>query len=205
MKAKKCKPQNILISRLRDIKSKIQDALRFYRKLEDTIPASEHWKIQQTSSFWPTLGGLLSSDVMSPVKILDTALSTVDYYIQTLDIMTPDQLAAFYLGLGIDWLEISYWGMPNALKALEKVDKGLKFYRRLEEDISDNEMWKIKKRDDRIPLERLVPPSEKLPSEILAEFRELLVSQIEALEFWVMPETSLESRKTGNKEGKEKV
>jgi len=169
---------------LNTAKNKLQKSLVFHEAIEESMPESHHWSIKREPEMRHTVYDLLRYRSELPTDLLREVISTIDEYIASLDNMSADQVSAFFLGLGLSWINLPYFGRRNTEETLSKIDTALKFSTRLEKAIPSDDSWKVEKEELFIPLGTLVPRDRKLPTELLKEYRELLSEQLRALEEW---------------------
>lgn len=108
-----------LIGLLEKQKVACQRAYEYYKKIEANTSPDGEYGILKNEKPALDLEDIVSSQMRKPTEILENALVTLEEYIETLTKLTPDQFAAFVLGLGLKWIPFEYWGM-RALSLLLK-------------------------------------------------------------------------------------
>lgn len=156
-------------------------SLSSYRELLKTTPTEESWRFERESPFYDSMQGMIPLETLSPVYILETAINTIDEYLEAIDNFNEDQFSAFLLGLGLNWLPLHYWGMKELDNYLAKIDKALAFYKELEAEVSAEDLWRHKKQGFFEPLATIIPPETYKPSEALRMIRELVAGMIRVL------------------------
>lgn len=171
-----------LIKKISEIKSEIEKALVFYENLEGNMHEEEHWTLKMEFPYGMSVSDFKSKEFVLPSVVLKAALDKANLYISSLEIMTEDQISAFFLGLGLSWVEIPFWDFERSLLLLKNLEKNLNFYKKLEKSLSSEEKWKIEEMVK--PILQMLVPAKRTPSEILEEQIVLLKSQTLALENW---------------------
>ena len=138
-------PRDPLRSILLHQKQKCEHAAEFYRELANSTSEEDRWKYSREAPFYNKLQNLIPLDYAYPLSTLETAISTFDEYLQALDRFTDDQLAAFFLGVGLCWLSFPYWGLQASEDYLAKIQKGLAYYGELWTQIPPDDRWKYQK------------------------------------------------------------
>ena len=181
MREEKTDSKEPIMAMFLDQKQKFEEALLFYRQLEQSVPTESHWKIRRESLFQDDLGGLVPCDFELPTMMVETAIQTTDEYIAAIDNFTPDQFAAFLLGVGLNWLPFSYWGIQEMEHNLAKIEKSRAYYDKVETSIPEEEDWKIKMQSPFIALTSLAPPDTLKSSKVLEKASELVKSILHVL------------------------
>jgi hypothetical protein len=159
---------------------KCEQTLEFYRELSNVMPDEEKWKIKRESPFHDTLRGTVGMGTFLPEDILETALQTMDEYLEAIDTFSDDQYAAFLLGVGLNWIPLRYWGLEELHKYRAEIQKASAFYEELLEKMSEDEHWKVV-RSVQWALPGLIPEGKLLPTELLDRARDLVESMIAVL------------------------
>ncbi len=170
-----------LIKLLEQQKTKCQQAHKFYQQLERSIPVEEQWKVLKVKKLATDLNGMIPGRTCPPTTILDSIIGALDEYLCALKSFTPDQIAAFMLGLGMRWFPFEYWGMRELLEYREQLERASAYYKKVESSIAKDEMWKIEKRDPSVCFPDLTPPSQLRPSFILKQAMEYADMAIQVL------------------------
>ena len=110
----------------------------------------------------------------------------IDEYILSLRVMTPDQVAAVFYGMGLSWLTFPYWGAQAAAELQTKLAEAGDFWRLLEAKIPDEERYKHKRSTSVFqPPLRLLVPREESASQLADRVAALLRAQTEAIDWLV--------------------
>jgi hypothetical protein len=67
-----------------------------------------------------------------PSTTIETAVKTMDEYIQALNEFSADQFEAFLMGVGANWLNLPYWGIQSLRFQCKIIEEGLIAYKGLE-------------------------------------------------------------------------
>ena len=162
-------------------KARLEEALKFYNKLEDSVPLDDHWKVLQESPLHDDLRGLMPHQQDFPSRISSTAIQTMNEYLEAIDAFTDDQFAAFMMGICVNWIPVQYWGIEEVEKHCSEIQKARAYYDKLEAEIPKDELWKITWRNPLVALPGLEAAGEKMPSEILEMARQLNECLIQTL------------------------
>lgn len=163
-------------------REKAMKALIFYKELLQRVPKEEAWIYYQESPYYDSMKGLLPVDTISPVCILETAVDTIDEYVEAIDSFNDRELAAFLLGLGLHWFPLRYWGVKELNNQLAKINAAMTFYKDLENKIPSSELWKFEKQCLFEILPGLISPEIYKPTDALRILKELVEGMISILE-----------------------
>lgn len=174
-------PKEPLISILMDQKHACEKMLAYYIELEDKVPEEDLWQHERITPFYNDLQELVPGESQPVSALLDTAIQTIDEYLGAIESFTDDQLAAFFLGLGLTWLPISYWGIHCLYDYSVKIQKKLAYYEKLLlEKIPEEDHWQFEKTGI-FNIPDLAVPDSMAPTKVLELASKLAGSMLDVL------------------------
>lgn len=162
-------------------RQKVEKAMILHGSIQKNTPNDEFWKIMHDSPFYDTLDGLLPSERQYPAETAKVLLNTIDEYIRAIEKFDNDQLAAFMMGMGVNWIPLGYYGVDELNKYLDILNKSLKFHQEIQSMTPIAELWKLKKRGFFEIMPDLVTQEERLPAEVIDVMIQIVEGTIKVL------------------------
>ena len=125
-------PKKPFIDAFRKQKEELESCLNFYKKLENDASESDKREMAQVSPLLERIDELVNGEPELPSTTIETAVKTMDEYIQALNDFSEDQFEAFLMGVGANWLNLPYWGIPSLKFQCKKIEKWLIHFKDLE-------------------------------------------------------------------------
>jgi len=174
-------PKKPFIDAFRNQKEELESCLKFYKKLEKDASESDKREMAQVSPLLERIDDLVNGEPELPSTTIETAVKTIDEYLKALNEFSEDQFAAFLMGVGANWLNLPYWGIPGLKFQCKKIEEWLITWKDLESKASGERQRDYKKRNPFVALP-IYDISEKiLPSEILTNALPLFKSILQVL------------------------
>jgi hypothetical protein len=161
-------------------RQKVEKAMIFHRSIHKSTPKDELWKIVHDSPFYDTLDGLLPSERQYPAETAEVLLNTIDEYLRAIEKFDNDQLAAFLMGMGVNWMPFRYYGLEELNKHLAILNKSIRFHQEIQSKTPVGEQWKLKRGFFEI-MPDLAPQEERLPAEVIDIMRQIVEGTIKVL------------------------
>jgi hypothetical protein len=142
--------------------------------MERTLPESHSWKILKVNPLVPNAGGILSIAPQTPSITLRVAADAIDDYVQAIELFTDEQWTAFCLGLSAAWLPFGLVCRQLIAEQIKRVQEELADYRVREATLTPEQLRNAQKDD---PLSSRLPfgtAEQRLPSQILGDYLDLL-------------------------------
>jgi len=168
-----------------DYQEKCKRSLIFYKKLSDGMPHDEKWKLEEYSQFnnsLPWREGTSRQKTQHPLTKIETAIKTMDEYLNAIEKFSDEQFAAFILGLGFNWIPASYWGVSELRDYLSWLKGIYKVELKVEAKIPEKDRWKLTKKEAIDPLFDLIPSDEIPKTRLLKKHIEFIEGMISVLE-----------------------
>jgi hypothetical protein len=115
------------------------------------------------------IDGLVHGDLEYPPNTIETVVETMDEYIKALNDFSEDQFAAFLMGVGVNWLNLPYWGLKSLEFQCKKIEESLALSKKVESNASKDDLRAYERRDPYNALPLYNQSEMLLDSEILAK------------------------------------
>ena len=165
------------------IKQSIYDPIEKWggEKLEKDAPESDKREMAQVSPLLERIEDLVNGEPEMPSTTIETAVETMNEYIKALNVFSEDQLEAFLMGVGANWLNLPYWGVPGLKFQCKKIEDWLIKHKDLESKGSEQKRRTYEKRNPYNALPFYNHSRKLLHSEILANALSFFESMLQVL------------------------
>lgn len=159
---------------------KCENSLKFFKKVESTVSVNEEWKMKEEAL-------ILCSDYdfKTPIQkksvTLRLIIKTLNEYLIAIDNFTYDELAAFVLGLSINWIDVKYWGIDHLNEKILSLMRAYNYFESIEKKTPEESIWNIKKQDFVNFGPGLIIRDQKLPTQLYDELIKLHKSMLHVL------------------------
>jgi hypothetical protein len=106
-------PKKPFVDVFRQQKEELERCLENWKKLEQDASGNNKRSIRSRSPLLESVDDLVHGDLELPSTTIKTAVETVNEYIKALNEFSEDQFEAFLMGVGVNWLNLPYWGIPG--------------------------------------------------------------------------------------------
>ena len=176
-------PKKPFIDVFRKQKEVLEDYLKFWKDYEENLSESERQPFALLSPLLESVDDLVHGDLEMPSTFLENAAETMNEYIKALNEFSEDQFAAFLMGVGLNWLNLPYWGIPSLKFQCKKIEERLIACKGLESKASEKKQREYEQRNPFVALPIYTDVVEKkiLPSEILSNALQFFKSMLQVL------------------------
>ena len=129
-------PKKPFIDVFRKQKEVLEEGLKFWKDYEKKLSESERQPFALLSPLLESFDDLVHGDLEMPSTFFKNAAETMNEYIKALNEFSEDQFAAFLMGVGVNWLNLPYWGIQGLKFQCEKIEESLTLYKNLESEVS---------------------------------------------------------------------
>jgi hypothetical protein len=169
------------IDAFRKQKEGLKNSPEFYRQLLEDASEDDKLSMAQRSPLLEKIDGLVHGDIEYPPTTIETVVATMNEYIKALNEFSEDQFAAFLMGVGVNWLNLPYWGISNLEFQCEKIEEKLATYKKLESNASKDDLLAYEKRNPYRALPLYNASEMLLPSKILKNALSFFKSMLQVL------------------------
>jgi hypothetical protein len=174
-------PKKPFIDTFREQKRELEGCLAFWKKLEEDSSESDKREMAQVSPLLERIEDLVNGDLELPSTTIETAVETMNEYIKALNEFSEDQFEAFLMGVGANWLNLPYWGVPGLKFQCKKIEDWLIEHKDLESKDSGQKRRTYEKRNPYNALPIYNHSRKLLHSEILANALSFFKSMLQVL------------------------
>jgi hypothetical protein len=118
-------PKKPFIDVFRKQKEVLEEGLKFWKDCEEKLSESERQPFALLSPLLEGFDDLVHGDLEMPSTTFKNAAETMNEYIKALNEFSEDQFAAFLMGVGVNWLNLPYWGIPSLKFQCKKIEERL--------------------------------------------------------------------------------
>jgi hypothetical protein len=118
-------PKKPFIDAFRKQKEELEGCLAFWKKLEEDASESDKREMAQNSPLLERIDDLVNGEPEMPSATIETALNTMDEYLKAMDKFSEDQFEAFIMGVGVNWLNLPYWGIQSLNFQCKKIEESM--------------------------------------------------------------------------------
>ena len=137
-----------ILAILRRQKKAVTKTIEYYNSVANKLSSNEEWRIMKKSPLF-----VKSFDIKRIITanrkitdLLQIISETLDEYISSIEKFSDNQLAAFYMGLGLKSIPIEYWGIYENKKFISELNEIQGYYESLERDLGAGELWRSLKK-----------------------------------------------------------
>jgi hypothetical protein len=174
-------PKKPFIDAFRKQKEELKNSPKFYKKLLEDASEDDKLAMAQRSPLLEKIDGLVHGDIEFPPTTIETVVETMNEYIKVLNEFSEDQFAAFLMGVGVNWLNLPYWGISNLEFQCEKIEERLAVYKKLESNASKDDLLAYEKRNPYNALPLYNASEMLLDSEVLTKALTFFKSMLQVL------------------------
>ena len=178
---KKYKKSTLSKKQAEFIKKELEGCLAFRKKLEEDSSESDKREMAQVSPLLERIEDLVNGDLELPSNTIETAVETNNEYIKALNEFSEDQFEAFLMGVGANWLNLPYWGVPGLKFQCKKIEDWLIEHKDLESKDSGQKRRTYEKRNLYNALPIYNHSRKLLHSEVLANALSFFKSMLQVL------------------------
>lgn len=93
--------------------------------MEEDFSENDKREMAQNSPLLERIDDMVTGEPEMPSATIETALNTMDEYLKALDEFSEDQFKAFLMGVGVNWLNLPYWGIQGLNFQCKKIEESM--------------------------------------------------------------------------------
>jgi hypothetical protein len=135
-------PKSPFIDLFEKQKKKLENLLEEFRRIEQKTTPDSEWRLLRESPFNEWIYPLArKSEKIMPTTIVEVAIQTLDEYISALERFSPEQLEAFFFGLGLKWIPFQFWGLEHLRKHYKDLPRAIDYFKNVESSVPEESQW----------------------------------------------------------------